>query len=179
MTSTVPTFSDSRVMPRRSSVFGVPPSTIHSFFVPSGSVTSMWIHACGFTHSTFVTGPFRRTGLFGSNSPPKAWCPRTGAIAASTPATDNRIRVFIVRTSLFLAFLRVVRFLQARAAQNVAHRIVPFVARVLVELLVRDGPGVLSRPRPRPRVGVFNGKPVQQVFGVHSREPLDDVEAGG
>ena len=39
-TMTVPTASDERVMPRRLSVFGVPPSTIHSSFFPSGAVTS-------------------------------------------------------------------------------------------------------------------------------------------
>src|SRR5438874_9309058 len=174
-------------MPRRSSVFGVPPSTIQSFFVPSGSVTSMWIHACGFTHSTFVTGPFRSTGLFGSNSPPNAWCPRTGAMAASTPATDNRIRIFIetpphigtAEAVLLFAFLGVVHFLQASAAQDVAHRVVALVARVFVQLLVRDRPRVLGCPRARPRFRVFNGKPVQQVFRVDPGEPLDDMQVRG
>ena len=43
-------------MPRRSSVFGVPPSTIHGVIVPSAFLLSMWIHACGLIHSTLVTG---------------------------------------------------------------------------------------------------------------------------
>ena len=54
------------------SVLGVPPSTIHDSVVPSSFVTSRWIQACGLTHSTFVTGPSKKTGRLGSNSAPKA-----------------------------------------------------------------------------------------------------------
>ena len=38
----------------------------------------MWIQACGFTHSTFVTLPRSRTGFVASNSAAKAWCAAAG-----------------------------------------------------------------------------------------------------
>ena len=40
----VPSFSDALVKPRRTRVFGVPPSIIHLLTVPSGFFTSRWIH---------------------------------------------------------------------------------------------------------------------------------------
>ena len=54
---TVPILIESRVMPLRCSVFGVPPSTIQISLLPSFVFDSMWIHACGLIHSTLVTGP--------------------------------------------------------------------------------------------------------------------------
>src|SRR5688572_9670049 len=76
----------SREIPRRISVFGVPPSIAQDSVLPS-FFTSMWIHACGLTHSTLVIGPSSLTGAFASNSAEKAWCAATGPVA-TMPATD-------------------------------------------------------------------------------------------
>src|SRR5437870_11207509 len=43
--SSVPTCRDSFVKPRRSRMFGLPPSTIQLSTLPSEPITSMWIHA--------------------------------------------------------------------------------------------------------------------------------------
>ena len=64
----MPTLIDSRVMPFRCSVFGVPPSTIHTSVLPSFALFSMWIHACGLIHSILVIGPLSVTGALASNS---------------------------------------------------------------------------------------------------------------
>jgi hypothetical protein len=71
---TSPGLMVSRFSPRRSRLFGVPPSTIQISFLPSFVVTSMWIQVCGLIHSTLTTGPLSSSGRFGSNSAPKAWC---------------------------------------------------------------------------------------------------------
>ena len=75
----MPGSSEFLVKPRRTSEFGGPPSTIHFSMVPSGSVTSMWIQACGLIHSISVTVPSSWIGLLASNSAPKAWCARGAA----------------------------------------------------------------------------------------------------
>src|SRR5262245_51459385 len=162
-------------MPRRSSVFGLPPSTIHSSHFwpgenshaigPSAFGTSRWIHACGFTHSIFVTLPLSRTGLFGSNSPPNAWCAMSGADAAAAnpiPASNVMTFVRIAFTSLVLFGLRRFRLAQPGAAKDVAQRVVPFMARVFVEMILRDRPRVFTRPRPIPRVGILDRELILQ-----------------
>jgi len=58
-----PILSVSLEIPRRISVFGVPPSIIHTSLVPSGFFTSMWSHACGFIHSVFLRVPSSFSGL--------------------------------------------------------------------------------------------------------------------
>jgi hypothetical protein len=82
-TITVPTLIESRAMPLRCSVFGVPPSTIQISLFPSAALFSMWIQACGLIHSIFVTGPRSVTGALASNSAEKAWWARTGTVAAT------------------------------------------------------------------------------------------------
>src|SRR3954469_21995940 len=63
------------------SVFGVPPSIIHSpvAVLPSIFSTSMWIQACGLTHSVLLTLPSSLSGLLASNSGEDVWCGRSGA----------------------------------------------------------------------------------------------------
>ena len=48
----------------------------------------MWIHPCGFTHSSSVSVPFRVTGWSMSNSAENEWCADTPAPApaSSTPS---------------------------------------------------------------------------------------------
>src|SRR5262245_31532256 len=189
MTSSVPAVSESRVMPRRSSVFGVPPSTIHSSHFwpavnwhacgPSALGTSMWIQACGFTHSSLTTLPLSSTGRFGSNSPPKAWCPTSGTPASTIP---NPAIVIVnlarMRSLLLFALLGVVGFLEPRALENVLERVVAFVARVFVQAILGCRPRVLAGPRLSPRVLIFNRKPILQRLVVDAREPFDDVQVG-
>ncbi len=60
------------------------------------SSTSIWIHACGFIHSTRVTVPVSVIGWFASNSAENAWCADTGTTAvhaapASKAETVSRI----------------------------------------------------------------------------------------
>ena len=66
--------SDCLVKPRRSKVFGVPPSIIHRVVVPSGFFTSMWIHEWGLINSSFATVPRSFNGFLASNSAVNAWC---------------------------------------------------------------------------------------------------------
>src|SRR5882672_88414 len=100
----------------------------------------------------------------------------TGAMATRSPAADIRSFVRITPTSLLLAgFLRIIDFLQPRAAQDVAHRVISFVARVLVHQLVGRRPGVLTRPWSSPCLRVFDRKPVEQGLRIAPREALDDV----
>ncbi len=66
--SSAPIGTDDFVIPRRSSEFGLPPSTIQTAASPSSPTTSMWIHECGLIISTFVTVPVSATGRSTSNS---------------------------------------------------------------------------------------------------------------
>src|SRR5262245_33652677 len=56
------------VMPFLSRFVGGPPSMPQVVTVPSEALTSIQIHACGFTSSTLVTVPCRLIGLFSSNA---------------------------------------------------------------------------------------------------------------
>src|SRR5688572_9638840 len=132
-------------MPRRSSVFGVPPSTIRAVVVPSAFLLSMWIHACGLIHSTRVTGPRRFTGLLASKSAANAWsataaAPPISAHASAAPAiTYNFVRICIYLL-LFLLFRR--RGLSRLLAQIAVHQLLDeFDALELHQLRVRlDAP---------------------------------------
>src|SRR5690349_15652887 len=64
----VPGSSDCLVNPRRTSVFGVPLSIIHSVVVPSAFFTLIWIQECGLIHSILITVPFRVMGCLASYS---------------------------------------------------------------------------------------------------------------
>src|SRR4029453_4158531 len=98
-------------------------------------------------------------------------------MATRRPAADIRSLLRIAPTSLLLAgFLRIVDFLQPRATQDVAHRVVAFMARVFVEELCGSRPRVLARPRLRPGVGILNRKPVQERLRIDARETLYDVQ---
>jgi hypothetical protein len=57
----VPAGIESRVSPRRTSVFGLPASIIHFSTTPPRG-TSRWSHACGLIHSTRVIVPFSVIG---------------------------------------------------------------------------------------------------------------------
>src|SRR5207249_2262025 len=106
-TTSMPICSESLVRPRRSSVFGVPASIIHSSVVPSGFFTSTWIHTWGLIHSIFVTAPRNLTGRFASNSALNAWWAMTGAISSSAPippaTNDNRARIGLTSLEPVLA----------------------------------------------------------------------------
>src|SRR5439155_25419524 len=78
------------VKPRRSSVFGVPPSIIHRVIVPSAFFTSTWIHEWGLISSTFATVPRNLIGCLASNSAVNAWCAHTGIVAESKPTPATR-----------------------------------------------------------------------------------------
>src|SRR5436190_15085295 len=81
-------------MPRRIKVFGVPPSIAQVSVLPSSFFTSMWIHACGLTHSTFVIGPCSLTGAFASNSAENAWWAATEPVAATIAAIAAAAQIF-------------------------------------------------------------------------------------
>src|SRR5687768_8990641 len=83
------------MMPLRCSVFGVPPSTIQTSFLPSLVLLSMWIQACGLIHSTLVTGPRSVTGALASNSAEKAWCASSGTLAVKSAAAPAAINNFL------------------------------------------------------------------------------------
>src|SRR5204863_2807790 len=64
----VPGSSDCLVNPRRTSVFGVPLSIIHSVVVPSAFFTATWIQERGLIHSILITVPFKVMGCLASYS---------------------------------------------------------------------------------------------------------------
>ena len=68
MVSSVPIFTVYLVTPSRISVFGLPPSIIHSVTCPSGPFTSIWNHEWGLIISHFESVPFNVSGLVTSNS---------------------------------------------------------------------------------------------------------------
>src|SRR5688572_29714725 len=63
-----------------------------------------------------------------------------------------------------------------RATQNVLHRIVRLVARVLEDLLVRCRPREFASPWPDPRARVLHREAIQQRVVGDAREALDDVQ---
>jgi hypothetical protein len=78
--------------------------------------------------------------------------------------------VRIAFTSLLLFGLRGVRLALPRAAEDVAQRVVPLVARVFVQMILRDRPCVLTGPRPIPRVGILDRELILQRVRAGARE---------
>src|SRR5688572_5451132 len=177
-------------MPRRSSVFGVPPSTIHTSVPPPSFGTSTWIQACGFTSSTLTILPLSNTGRLASNSAPKAWCATTGtAVASRSPAPAIAIiSVFFIDIALSpsvltpctgFRLLGCLFVLQNAGTFHYAdHCVVAFVTRVLVQLIAgpANGPGVFTRPRLVPGRRIFNCKPIEERFVVDAVEPFGDLQ---
>src|SRR5437867_5936945 len=75
-----------------------------------------------------------------------------------------------------LSFLRVLRFLLARAAEHATQRVVSLVAGVFVQVFLRGVPRVLAGPRFVPRRRVVNREPIEQRVRAGPREALDDVQ---
>jgi len=75
-----------------------------------------------------------------------------------------------------LVLLSRVLLLSSSAAQHVAERVVAFVTRVLVDVLVGGVPRILSAPRFLPRLRIVDGETIEQGVGVHARKPLDDMQ---
>src|SRR5262249_19177996 len=149
--------------PRRSSVFGLPPSHIHTSLVPSGLTISTWIHVCGLIHSIFTILPLRITGRLASNSDPKAWCAASGTAMTHAATAVNRKSVQLLLCmciSMYLSFRTGLgRFLflaQARALQNIRHCVIPFMARVFVDVSLRFRPTVLAGPGLCPGLGIVD-----------------------
>src|SRR5690554_6245900 len=100
-----------RVIPRRNSVLGVPPSAIHTCSVPSSLVCIKWIQEWGLIHSTRVIGPLKATGKLASNSAENAWCAVADSLtpmAAMPPTTATAATssfIFMLITPICLAML--------------------------------------------------------------------------
>src|SRR5215467_5901953 len=79
---------------------------------------------------------------------------------------------FSRRFGLFGLFL----LLTSYAPQNISQRVIRFVARVFVHVLVRDGPSHFPCPRPCPRGRIFHSKTVEQGPRSRSSEAFDHVQ---
>src|SRR5439155_9889219 len=71
---------------------------------------------------------------------------------------------------------RVFRLLLPGASQHAAQRVVPFVARVLVEVLIGRVPRILAGPRAVPCRRILDREAVEQSLRAGAREALDDVQ---
>src|SRR5215471_1565285 len=69
-----------------------------------------------------------------------------------------------------------VLFSQARAFQNVRHRVVAFMTGVLVYVRIGRRPGHFAGPWPLPGIGILYREPVQQRAIAGAREALDHVQ---
>src|SRR3989442_16032205 len=77
-----------------------------------------------------------------------------------------------VGTTLFL--------LGARAAEDVPHRVIALVARVLVDLLVVvDGERHPERPRSGPGFRIIDGDRPKDLVRGRTREPFDELQRLG
>ena len=118
--------------------------------------------------------------LAGSNStaPPVRLCRSTSTISLSPRAAHTwRVSVRTHEPGPYCFFPAAASLSAARAPRSMLlQRVVPLVARVLVELLVARHPRVFAGPGPVPRLGIFDGEPVQQRLVVDAREPLDDFQ---
>src|ERR1019366_1783338 len=125
----MPAVTEALVTPRRSSVLGLPHSTIQLVTLPSASFTSMWIQAWGLIHSILVTVPRSFTGLLPSNSAVNAWCAHKGA------ARKLMVKMMLRMASLLNLFgLRGCGFLlRAFAGKNPEHSVVALVTGVFVD----------------------------------------------
>src|SRR5437899_12577847 len=72
--------------------------------------------------------------------------------------------------------LRLGLFSEARTPQDVAERVVAFVARVLEQQVAGGRPHLFTRPRPLPRGRIFDAEPIAERLRIDSREALDDVQ---
>src|ERR1019366_2103013 len=99
---------------------------------------------------------------------------------AATARVRNFVRIafsfFLLTFSFSLLTLSGFFFENARASQNITERVVSFVARVFVHLVVGRRPVVPAGPRLGPRMRVIDGKPVEEVLLVEARNALDHVE---
>src|SRR5206468_839171 len=72
---------------------------------------------------------------------------------------------------------------KARAAQNVAQRVVIFMTRVFVQVVVGRDPRILSGPRPGPRRRIVDGESIEQAIGIEPRDlfvvVVEDRQRGG
>src|SRR4051812_48629211 len=80
---------------------------------------------------------------------------------------------------LFRLVLRVVGFTLPRAAQDIAHRVVSFVAGLLVEMILLNRPAVLAGPRLLPRLRILDREAVFERVGVGAGEALGDLQVLG
>src|SRR5215472_18349886 len=83
-------------------------------------------------------------------------------------------RCFSRRFSLFLFSLFLL--FKSYAPQNIPQRVVRFVARVFVHVLVRDGPSHFACPRPCPRGRIFHCKTVEQRPRSGAGEAFDHLQ---
>src|SRR6185295_4672861 len=88
--------------------------------------------------------------------------------------------LFRLRQTLLFGFrLGVLGLTQPRAAEDVAQRVVAFVARVLVEMILGDRPGIFAGPRLIPGLRILDCEPVLQRVRARARETLRDLEVLG
>jgi len=133
-----------RDQPARSRAFGAPISNRHGTTLPSGPLTSIWIHEWGLINSTFATVPSSFTGAFASNSAVNAWCAHIGA-ASRSAAAEAAITANLVH--------------RAAAQQISDHKLEVGPARGirpmdLVHTSVRIEPGLPGRPHNNPPGGL-------------------------
>src|ERR1700693_2844101 len=78
-----------------------------------------------------------------------------------------------------VSFLVRARLCFASPAHNVAHGVIPFVARVFIDRTRSGAERIFQRPDLRKRGGIINGGTVKDRFGVDALEGLDYVQVRG
>src|SRR5580658_8870149 len=110
--------------------------------------------------------------------PPLTRYPKSLSTAASYVSLFPFNFFAAVESAQFLfLFLRLVGL--AGAAENVAHRVVAFMARVFVDRTLGRYKGILNRPILGKRAGIVDGHLVENGVLIDARKPLDHVQIGG
>src|SRR4051794_38643082 len=89
----------------------------------------------------------------------------------ATPSQADR-----AARELFALLPGVFRLFLPRAAKHAPQRVVPFVAGVLVQVLVGGVPRVLTCPGPIPRLRILDRESIQDGVFVAACEAFDDVQ---